>query len=381
MKRSTMRILTTHTGSLPRPEDVVIMLNTREAGELANRSTLEARVREAVADCMSQQQQVGIDVMSDGEMGKIAFWTYVKDRLTGFEGDESPPFEWADLRDYPATSEPLVPISPPPIRRRPSCNGPITYQGQRAVEHDIANLREALRSVNPEDVFLPAASPGVIAMFMQNRYYPNETAYLYALADAMKQELNAIHQAGFLLQLDCPDLAAARHLYFADAPLETFRAHVSRRIEVLNHAVADIPPDRMRLHLCWGNYEGPHHRDVPFRDIIDLVLQARVGALSFEAANPRHAHEWQVFEDVSVPEDMILIPGVVDSTTNFIEHPELIAQRIVQYAKLVGRERVIAGTDCGFATNVNIRQVNPAIAWAKLQAMAEGAQLASQQLW
>ncbi|ETW96270.1 MAG: hypothetical protein ETSY1_27340 [Candidatus Entotheonella factor] len=344
-------------------------------------TSLQTRIREAVTDCIRQQQQAGIDVMNDGEMGKIAFGTYVKDRLTGFEGDESPPFEWADLRDYPTISQPQGQISPPPVRRRPSCHGPVTYQGQMAVEHDIANLREALRSVNPEDVFLSAASPGVIAMFMQNRYYPNETAYLYALADAMKQEFDAIHQAGFLLQLDCPDLAAARHLYFAEASLKTFRDHISQRIEVLNHAVADIPPDRIRLHLCWGNYEGPHHRDVPLRDIIDLVLQARVGALSFEAANPRHAHEWQVFEEISVPEDIILIPGVVDSTTHFIEHPELIAQRIVQFAKLVGRERVTAGTDCGFATNVNMCLVPPAIAWAKLRTMAEGAQLASQQLW
>jgi 5-methyltetrahydropteroyltriglutamate--homocysteine methyltransferase len=377
MKRSADRILTTHTGSLPRPEDVVKMLYDKEKGELRDLNAFAVRVQEATTDVVQKQIEGGVDILNDGEAGKIGYATYVKDRLTGFEG-EAGSLRSADVLDFPNFARRVYRLSGV---RRPACTGPIAYKDTVALQQDLDNFKTALHGVNPTEAFLSAASPGVISLFLKNDYYPNHDAYLEALANAMKVEYNAIHQAGFLLQVDCPDLAMGRHIQFADASLADFRKNAELHIEALNHALSDIPPERIRLHLCWGNYEGPHHRDVPLQDIIDIVLKARPVAISFEAANPRHAHEWKVFRDFTLPPEKILIPGVLDSTTNYIEHPELVAERICRFAEVVGRENVIAGTDCGFATFAGIAEVDPQITWAKFQAMAEGARIASAQLW
>jgi len=284
--------------------------------------------------------------------------------------------DWADFPEAAARSERRSTIM------RPACNGPIDWKDRNAVQKDVANFKAALASVKPADAFMTAASPGVIAHFLKNEHYPTRDAYLARLADVMKDEYDAIHRGGFVLQIDCPDLAMGRHLAFHELSNAEFLKIAAANIEALNHAVRDIPADRMRLHLCWGNYEGPHHRDIPLRELLPIALRAKPQALSFEGANPRHEHEWVVFREIRLPDDRVIIPGVLDSTTNFIEHPELVAQRLVRYAEVVGRERVIAGTDCGFATfarSVNI--VEPEIAWAKFKSMAEGAKLASRQLW
>jgi 5-methyltetrahydropteroyltriglutamate--homocysteine methyltransferase len=376
MKRSTDRILTTHTGSLPRPDDLVTMLYANDKGELQDQATFEKRVREAVSEVVRKQIDCGVDVVNDGEAGKIGYSTYVKDRLTGFEG-QAGPVRAADVLDFPEYARRVYRVT----AQRPACTGPITYRDKDALRKDIENFKAALQDVSPEEAFMSAASPGVISLFLKNDYYPNHEAYLTALAEAMKTEYDAIHQAGLLLQLDCPDLAMGRHIQFADASVAEFRKMAELHIDALNHALSDIPPDRMRLHLCWGNYEGPHHRDVPLREIIDIVLKARPSGLSFEAANPRHAHEWKVFREFTLPASKVLIPGVLDSTTNYIEHPELVAERICRFAEVVGRENVIAGTDCGFATFAGLSDVDPKITWEKFKAMVEGARIASQQLW
>jgi 5-methyltetrahydropteroyltriglutamate--homocysteine methyltransferase len=380
MKQSTERILTTHTGSLPRPDDLVTQLYAKEQGKDYDLTTFAVRVRTATAELVRQQLACGVDIVNDGEAGKVGYSTYVKDRLTGFDGTASP-LAIADLAEFPAYSERLFRGTPIETMLRPACTGPITLKDRTAVQQDIENLKAALREGAPEEAFLSAASPGVISLFLKNEYYPNHETYLAALADVMKEEYNAIHQAGFLLQVDCPDLAMGRHIQFADASLEEFRQKAELHVEALNHALAGIPPDRIRLHLCWGNYEGPHHRDVPLHDIIDIVVKARPAGISFEAANPRHAHEWRVFQEFTLPAGKVLIPGVLDSTTNYIEHPELVAERLCRFADVVGRENVIAGTDCGFATFAGFNTVDPQITWAKFRAMAEGARLASQRLW
>ena len=382
MKRSTERILTTHTGSLPRPDNLMQMMIAREQGQPVDASELAGTVRNAVAEAVKHQVAVGIDIISDGEMSKIGFANYVKDRLTGF-GGRSNPLTAQDILDHPDLNVHL-------LRRKeggggrnfiPACTGPISLRDQDAVHRDIANLKAALQEVRPEGVFMPAASPGAIAQVMQNNYYPTQEAYLYALADAMRYEYQTIVAAGLSLQLDCPDLAMQRHVRFADAPIEEFRRHLQQSVEVLNYALSGIPPEQVRVHVCWGNYQGPHHRDVPLKDIIDLLLNIQGNALSIEAANPRHEHEWTVFEQVRLPEGKILIPGLIDSCTNYIEHPEVVAQRLVRFARVVGRENVIAGTDCGFDTFAGASAVAPSVAWAKLQSLAEGARLASQELW
>lgn len=377
MKRSTDRILTTHTGSLPRPDDLVQMLYAHEKGEARNQAAFTARVREATAEIVRKQIEVGVDIVNDGEVGKIGYATYVKDRLTGFDG-EAGPLRSADVLEFPNFARRVYRLTGV---KRPACTGPISYKDVAALQQDLDSFKTALQGVAPEEAFLSAASPGVISLFLKNDYYPNHDAYLAALADAMKVEYNAIHQAGFLLQVDCPDLAMGRHIQFAEASLVDFRKNAELHIEALNQALSDIPPERIRLHLCWGNYEGPHHLDVPLRNIIDIVLKARPAAISFEAANPRHAHEWKVFHEFTLPPGKILIPGVLDSTTNYIEHPELVAERLCRFAEVVGRENVIAGTDCGFSTFAGLAEVDPQITWAKFRAMAEGARLASAQLW
>jgi 5-methyltetrahydropteroyltriglutamate--homocysteine methyltransferase len=376
MKRSTDRILTTHTGSLPRPEDLVTMLYAKDKGEPQDQAVFEKRVSDAVVEIVRKQVECGVDVVNDGEAGKIGYSTYVKDRLTGFDG-QAGPLRAADMLDFPEYARRTSRVT----AKRPACTGPISYKDIDALQRELACFKAALQGVNPEEAFMSAASPGVISLFLKNEYYPNHQAYLEALADAMRVEYHAISEAGLLLQIDCPDLAMGRHIQFADASVEEFRKMAELHIEALNYALAGIPPEQMRLHLCWGNYEGPHHRDIPLRDIIDVVLRARPSGLSFEAANPRHAHEWKVFQEFTLPADKVLIPGVLDSTTNYIEHPELVAERICRFAEVVGRENVIAGTDCGFATFAGLSDVDPKITWAKLQAMAEGTRIASQQLW
>jgi 5-methyltetrahydropteroyltriglutamate--homocysteine methyltransferase len=362
-------ILTTHTGSLPRPRDLVELLR----GPVDDATAFATRVRDAVASVVRRQRAVGLDIVNDGEQGKPDYSTYIKDRLTGFEGEGAATPIGADLKDFPdfAAQKQLVAYT-----KRPACSGPIAWKDFAAVEKDIANLKSAARAAGITRVFMTAVSPGQAARFLVNRYYPSHEAYVHALAAALKREYAAIVNAGFLLQIDCPDLASGRNTQFQDLTLEQFRTVAAMHVEALNAAVAELPPERMRLHVCWGNYEGPHHRDVPLADIIDILLRARPAGLSFEGANPRHAHEWNVFETVKLPEGKVLIPGVIDSTTNFIEHPELVAQRLRQYARLVGWENVIGSVDCGFATFAVDPSVDPEIAWAKLGALVEGARLA-----
>ena len=376
MQRSSEHILTTHTGSLPRPSALVEGLERRDRGETAG-AALDEQVREAVADVVRHQAEAGVTVVNDGEASKIGYSTYVKERLEGFGGEGGLAGMPADLAEFPEYMERVMGGIDFAM---PACVGPVSYRGLEAVRTDIANLKAAVAGAQVEDVFMTAASPGVIAVFLQNQHYPTHDEYIAALAEAMKSEYDEIHQAGLVLQLDCPDLAMTRHMS-GDESLEEFRRRAKVHVEAINHATRDIPEDDMRIHLCWGNYEGPHHHDMPLREIIDIVLEARPAAISFEAANPRHEHEWKVFEEIKLPDGKTLVPGVLDSTTNYIEHPELVAQRLVRYAQLVGRENVIAGTDCGFATFANLLPVDPAITWAKLRAMSDGAQLASAQLW
>ena len=375
MKRSTEHILTTHTGSLPRPPELLAALQRRDRGE-ADVEGLDEQIRAAVADVVRRQAEAGVGVVNDGEEGKIGYATYVKERLDGFGGEAGMaglPADMAEFPDYMRRVMGGIDFA------MPACVGPVCYRGLDAVRADIANLRAALDGTDVEDAFLNAASPGVIAVFLQNQHYPSHEEYVFALADAMKVEYDEIHRAGIVLQIDCPDLAMSGHML--GESLDDFRARARVNVEAIGHATRDIPPDDMRLHVCWGNYEGPHHHDVALRDIIDVVFEARPAAILFEAANPRHEHEWTVFEEVKLPDGKVVIPGVLDSTTNFIEHPELVAQRLVRYGKLVGPENLMAGSDCGFATFASYLTVHPAITWAKLHAMAEGAALASKELY
>jgi 5-methyltetrahydropteroyltriglutamate--homocysteine methyltransferase len=382
MKRSIDRILTTHTGSLPRPDHLLALLQHKESGEAFDPATLAVRVKSAVAEIVRKQMEAGVDIVNDGEMGKPSYSTYVKDRLSGFErAEKSVPLRATDLAEFRNFARRGASETGVAVLKRPACSGPISYRDRNAVEADVQNLQAAVAAAQPVEAFMTAASPGVITFFLTNQYYPSHEAYLRALAEAMRTEYEAICAAGFILQVDCPDLAMSRHVQFKDLGLAEFRKTIELHIDVLNHALVNIPPDRVRLHLCWGNYEGPHHHDVPLREIVDIVMKARVGAISYEASNPRHEHEWAVFKGVKLPDGMILIPGVIDSVTNFIEHPELVAQRICNVARQVGRENVIAGTDCGFATIAGSSRVDSEIAWAKFKSMAEGAKLASHELW
>jgi 5-methyltetrahydropteroyltriglutamate--homocysteine methyltransferase len=380
MKRSTERFLTTHTGSLPRPDDLVRMMFAKEEGVPVDRGALAARIRSAVAEVVRRQAEAGLDVINDGEVSKPGYANYVKDRLSGF-GGTSQPLQLRDLVEFPELAKRVF-ADPGRVRRKaPACDGPIAVRDAQAAETDMENLRAALAQVSSEEAFLTAASPGVISLFFRNDHYPSHEAYLFAIADAMRHEYEAVAKAGIVLQVDCPDLAMGRHIQFAGLSLQEFRKMAGLHVEALNHALANLPPEQIRLHLCWGNYEGPHHYDVALADILDIVLRARPNGISFEAANPRHAHEWKLFERAKLPQDKVLIPGVIESKTNYIEHPEVVAQRIERYAKLVGRERVIAGTDCGFGTWVGQASVDPGIVWAKLASLAEGARLASREFW
>lgn len=381
MKRSTDRILTTHTGSLPRSVPLQELLRQREDRQDFDPESFHSSIRDAVAGIVARQQDTGIDVVNDGEQGRSQYATYVKERLTGFEGQRMvrshTRLDDADFPEYAATQTHMSSRNMP----QPACTGPIAWKDWPAVERDIKALQDASVDAQVEEVFMTAASPGVIANFLPNEYYATEEEYLYALAEVMKHEYNAISEAGLLLQIDCPDLAMTRVSQFSHLSVDEFEKIVELHVEVINHALKDIDPERMRLHVCWGNTEGPHHHDVPLREIVDIVLRARPLGLSVEGANPRHGHEWRVWQDVRLPDGKVLIPGVLDTTTNFIEHPELIAQRILNYANIVGRENVMAGSDCGFGTSAWGRKVETSIAWAKLASMVEGARLVSQELW
>ena len=379
MKRSDERILTTHTGSLPRPRDLLALLQAREEGRLAKDDELNARTRTAVFDAVARQAETGLSVINDGEQGRSDYTVYVKDRLTGFSG-ESTPWPNPDAEEFPEWTE-MARQFAPPFQKRPACTGPVTWKDWPAVERDIRNLADAARSARADEVFMTSPSPGQIGRFLQNRHYRTDEEYLYTLADVMKREYEAIVAAGFLLQVDCPDLALGRSTQFSHLSLEEFRKVAAMHVEVLNHALAGIPPERTRMHVCWASTGGPHHRDLPLRDIADVVVKARPEAFVIAGANPRHEHEWKVWRDVRLPEGKILVAGVIDSTTNFIEHPELVAERIVRYAGVVGRENVLAGVDCGFGTFAGRVQVDTNIVWHKLRSLVEGARLASRQLW
>lgn len=379
MQRSTERILTTHAGSLARPADLLEMVRAKDAGQPYDHQAFAARVRSAVAEIVRRQIDCGIDIVSDGEEGKPGFANYVKDRLTGIVArDGLPPRISSDQADFPDFQPPEGGTL---NLRRMVCVGPLAWQDKTAVQTDIDNFRAALQTVEPTEAFLPAVSPGTLAQNVINEYYPDEEAFLFAAAEVMREEYQAIVAAGFLLQIDSPDLAMGWHTQFPDKTLAEFRQIMARRVEALNHALADISPERVRHHICWGNGERPHHRDAELKDIIDVILRVRAGAIYVEGANPRHGHEWKVFREVTLPEGMVVIPGVIDTKTNVIEHPELVADRILNYAQVVGRENVIAGTDCGFGTSADRTRVAPSISWAKLQSLAAGARLASAQLW
>jgi 5-methyltetrahydropteroyltriglutamate--homocysteine methyltransferase len=380
MKRSSERFLTTHTGSLPRPDDLVRMMFAKEEGVPVDPVALGERIAAAVAEIVGQQAAAGIDIVNDGELSKPSYATYIKDRLAGF-GGESHPLTYQDLVEFPELARRVFGDPGRSRRKTPGCNGPIAVADPRAAETDATNLKAALAGVAAEEAFLSAASPGVVSLFFHNGHYRSQEAYLDAIAEAMRQEYETVVGAGFILQIDCPDLAMGRHIQHADLTTAEFRKAAALHVEVLNHALRNIPAERARVHLCWGNYEGTHHCDVPLADIIDVVFTAKPAGLSFEAANPRHAHEWKLFETVKLPDGKVLIPGVIESKTNFIEHPELIAQRIGRYAALVGRENVIAGSDCGYGTWVGQAAVDPQVVWAKLASLAEGARLASREFW
>jgi 5-methyltetrahydropteroyltriglutamate--homocysteine methyltransferase len=380
MRRSTERFLTTHTGSLPRPDDLIRTMFAKEEGVPIDAAALATRIRSSVAEVVRKQVEAGLAVVNDGEMSKPSYATYVKDRLAGF-GGSSHPLQYRDLVDFPGMARRVFGDPGRARRKTPACTAPIAVRDAAAATRDTDDLRAALATVKAEEGFMSAASPGVISLFFRDEHYGSQEAYLAAIAEAMRHEYEAVARAGFVLQIDCPDLAMGRHIQYAGLSLDEFRTMARLHIEALNHALVNVPPEQARVHLCWGNYEGPHHYDVPLADILDVVLTARPSGISFEAANPRHAHEWRVFERVKLPAGKVLIPGVIDSTTNFIEHPELVAERIARYAKLVGRENVIAGTDCGFGTWVGQSAVDPDIVWAKLATLAAGARLASREFF
>jgi 5-methyltetrahydropteroyltriglutamate--homocysteine methyltransferase len=375
------RIPTTHVGSLPRNDEMTAFLFARERGEPVDQSAFEAAAAAAVDAIVAKQIASGIDIVSDGEMSKISYATYIKDRLTGFDGDapRTPP---RDLEDYPSFMARQAKGGGTPTYRRPMCVGPVAVKDDAPLHADLASFRAALEAHAPAaGAFMTAASPGVIAQFQPNQHYASQAEYLAALGAAMKPEYEAIVAAGFTLQLDCPDLALGRNMMYKDKTDDEFLEMAHLHVDVMNEALRDIPKEKVRVHTCWGNYEGPHHYDIPVDMLFPVIRRLNIGAWSFESCNPRHAHEWELFEGAALPEDLVLIPGMLDSTSNFIEHPRGIAQRILKFADIVGRERVIAGTDCGFSTFAGFGLVDPEITWAKFGALAKGAAMASETLW
>ena len=375
------KILTSHVGSLPRTQDVVDFIFARENGESYDQAAFDNCMSSACNETVRRQVEAGIDIVSDGETSKISYATYVKDRYTGFSGD-SPRNAPADLKQFPSFLERLANSGGTPQYARPMCTGEVTSKGQGELQADIDNLKAGMAAHGATRGFMNAASPGVISLFLQNQHYATREAYLAALADAMKEEYETIVGAGLDLQLDCPDLALSRHMLFADLSDDEFVKIAAMHVEALNHALRDIDPARVRVHICWGNYEGPHVCDIDMDKVFSTLMNTRARYVLFETSNPRHAHEWTVFRDraTEIPDDKVLVPGVVDTTTNFVEHPELVAERIARFVGIVGAERVIAGSDCGFGTFAGFGAVDPEIAYAKLTSLAEGAALASSRL-
>jgi 5-methyltetrahydropteroyltriglutamate--homocysteine methyltransferase len=381
MTTGANRILTTHTGSLPRPDDLIQIMWAKGDGIPVDSKALDERVASAVDEAVSRQISAGISIVNDGEMSKPSYATYVKDRLHGFGGETVQNYYFADLDAFPRSAK-LVASNPGRKKRSaPACNGPITVKDADAAVLDMLNLNKAAKGTDAFGTFSSAASPGVVSIFFANEYYASDEEYVFAIAEAMRHEYEAIAAAGATVQLDCPDLAMGRHSTYAKLDPHEYRKRVAMNIEALNHGVRNIPADRLRMHLCWGNYPGPHHCDVAMADIIDLVWRAKPRTVLFEAANPRHAHEWALFETIEVPEDKIICPGVIECQSNYIEHPELVAQRIERYAALVGRDRVMAGVDCGFSIHVGMQGIDPDVAWAKLSVLAQGAEIATNRLW
>ena len=382
MKTSTDRILTTHVGSLPRPQNVVDFIFAQEKGEPVDMTAFNAAMAVAVDDIVKRQVDAGIDIVSDGEMSKISYATYIKDRFTGFDGD-SPRRTPGDLLEFPSFLKRLASGGGTPNYRRPCCVGPIAVKSMQPLADDILHVQAAATKHGATEVFMNSASPGVIALFQPNQHYKTDDDYLEALANVMAHEYKAIVNAGFILQLDSPDLGLGRHMMYKDLDEVAYLKRIEQHVEALNEALATIPADRIRMHVCWGNYEGPHHKDIGLETILPIVMKAKPQGLLFETSNPRHAHEWEVIRDMkrSIPDDKILIPGVLDSTTNFIEHPRLIAQRLGNFIDTVGRERVIAGTDCGFGTFAGFGTVDSEVVFAKFAAMAEGARLTTKKYW
>ncbi len=374
------RILTTHVGSLPRSERVAELIFAHELGSGYDPAEFDATMADAVGTVVKRQVESGVDLVSDGEQSKISYATYIKDRITGFDGD-SPRRTPKDLELFPSFMKRLASSGGTPSYRRPRCVGPIAPKTLAPLAADIKHFRAAIQATPPTGTFMNAASPGVIALFQPNEYYPSHETYLEALAEAMRPEYEAIVAAGLTLQLDCPDLGLGRHMMFKDKTEQEYVALAHQHVEAMNHALRNIPAEKVRMHICWGNYEGPHHCDAPMDVVLPIALRAKPQALLFESANPRHAHEWTVFRDSKIPDDKILVPGVLDSVTNFIEHPLLVAERITRFADLVGRDRVIAGTDCGFSTFAGFGNVDAEIVYAKLGSLTEGAAIASKRLW
>ena len=375
------RIPTTHVGSMPRPQPVVDMLFAQDKGEAYDEAEFDQVMSRAVTEVAQLQTDAGVDIISDGEMSKISYATYIRHRLTGFEIGEVPRATPKDLDEFPEFRDRLAQQGGTPKYHRPIVTGPIEVKDLEPLKKDIANLQQAQRSSGASEAFMNAASPGDVAVFQPNLYYDSDEAYLQALAEVMKVEYEMIVGSGLMLQVDCPDLAMGRHIRFRDASDEAFVEQAEKQVEALNYALSEVPAERVRMHLCWGNYEGPHTHDIALDKVLPTVLKAKPQSILFESSNPRHAHEWQTWAAADIPGEQILIPGVLDTTTNFVEHPELVAERLLRYADIVGRDRVQAGTDCGFGTFAGFGAVHPSICWAKLGAMAEGAKLASEKLW
>lgn len=375
------KILTSHVGSLPRTQKTVDFIFAREKGEDYDEAAFDAQMTAAVDETVRRQKEAGIDIVSDGETSKISYATYVKDRYTGFSGDSDRNAP-ADLKMFPTFLERLADSGGTPTYARPQCTGEVTSKGQDELTKDIDNLKAAMEKHGIERGFMNAASPGVISLFLQNKHYPTREKYLAALADVMREEYETIVGAGLDLQLDCPDLALSRHMLFADLSDDEFVKVANSHVEALNHALENVPAEKVRVHICWGNYEGPHVCDIDMAKVFDTLMSTKARYVLFETSNPRHAHEWTVFRDrrSDIPDDKVLVPGVVDTTTNFVEHPEVVAQRVERFVGIVGADRVIAGSDCGFGTFAGYGSVDPEIAYAKLAALSEGTEMAASRL-
>ena len=380
MQRSTTHFLTSHVGSLPREKDLMHMMWAKEDGVPVDAKAMSESVHKAVIDIVNKQKAAGISIVNDGEVSKPSYATYIKDRLNGFGGSENS-YIFDDLVEFPNLAKRVGEDPSRQHRHAPGCKGPISVKNMDDVHVDIRNMQDAVGKDGMKNVFFSSASPGVTSIFFKNEYYKTHEEYVFAIAEAMKYEYEAIAKSGATLQIDCPDLAMGRHMNSKDVTLADFRKRAALHVEALNHAVANIPSEQLRMHLCWGNYGGPHHHDMNFSDIIDIVMKAKPSTLLFEAANPRHAHEWALFETYKLPEGKILCPGVIECQSNYVEHPQLIAQRIKRYADLVGRENVMAATDCGFSIHVGQAAIDPGVVWLKLKALAEGAAIATEWCW